>query len=79
MAARPRSTISLRAIPSAIQKLNRRLTELNKVESPKVGDDINGMAMLIANEINSTLDDVFQFSSSTILRTSPIVMSRRAS
>jgi hypothetical protein len=59
MAARPRSTISLRAIPSAIQKLNRRLTELNEVESPKAGDDINGMAMLIANEINATLDDVF--------------------
>ena len=55
----PRSTISLRAIPSAIQKLNRRITELKAIENPKVGDDISDMAARIANKINATLDEVF--------------------
>jgi uncharacterized protein (TIGR02391 family) len=56
---RPRSTISLRAIPSAIEKLKRRLAELNEGEPPTIGDDISGMAKRMANKINATLDEVF--------------------
>jgi hypothetical protein len=59
MAALPRSNISLGKIPSAIQKLNRRLTELRTEPKPHPGEDINLAGTLIANKINATLDEVF--------------------
>jgi uncharacterized protein (TIGR02391 family) len=54
-----RSNISFGAIPSALQKLNRRLTELNEVGTPEPKDDIFHMSKLIADKVNATLDDVF--------------------
>jgi uncharacterized protein (TIGR02391 family) len=54
-----RSSISLGAIPSALNKLNRRLTELNEVGTPEFKDDISHMSKLIADKVNATLDDVF--------------------
>ena len=59
MATLPRSNISHGKIPSAIQKLNRRLTELRTASTPHPGEDINHAGTLIANKINATLDEVF--------------------
>jgi uncharacterized protein (TIGR02391 family) len=56
---RPRANISRAAIPSAIRKLTRRLSELLELEAPKPHADISGMATLIANKINATIDEVF--------------------
>lgn len=59
MVERPRSKISLQAIPSALRKLNRRLDEFRALNIPGPQEDLTGLAMQIANKVNDTLDDVF--------------------
>ena len=54
-----RSNISFGAIPSALQKLNRRLTELNELGTLEPKDDISHTSKLIADKVNATLDEVF--------------------
>jgi uncharacterized protein (TIGR02391 family) len=56
----PRATISLSAIPLALQKLNRRLGELEGEKVLEEGKtDIPGLITLMTNKINATIDDVF--------------------
>jgi hypothetical protein len=55
----PRADISLGKIPSAVAKLERRLRELAEVRPPNEGDDIFGSALLIANKVNATVEDIF--------------------
>jgi hypothetical protein len=46
-------------IPSGIRKLSKRLNELREIGSIDPDDDRAGMALILANEINATVDDVF--------------------
>src|SRR5260221_804702 len=54
----PRAYIALADIPSAIRKLTRRLTELRELV-PEPDADLFGIARVVANRVNATLDEVF--------------------
>jgi uncharacterized protein (TIGR02391 family) len=55
----PRAAIPLGKIPAAIVKLERRLQELAEIQPPDEGDDTVGSALLIANKVNATVEDIF--------------------
>jgi uncharacterized protein (TIGR02391 family) len=65
MALRPRAKISPAAIPSAVEKLSRRLRELRELDLQEIEPDtyeeidLSGMAKIQADKINATIDDVF--------------------
>jgi uncharacterized protein (TIGR02391 family) len=56
---RPRAYILLAAIPNALRKLTRRLDELRSLEEPKPDTDFMGLSTLIADKINTTIEEVF--------------------
>jgi uncharacterized protein Ymh len=56
---RPRAYILLAAIPNALSKLTRRLDELRSLEEPKSDTDFMGLSRLIADKINTTIEEVF--------------------
>jgi hypothetical protein len=56
---RPRAYISLAEIPTALRKLTRRLDELRNLEGPKPDTDFVGLSRLIADRINTTIEEVF--------------------
>jgi uncharacterized protein (TIGR02391 family) len=56
---RPRADLALSVVPAAIRKLERRLDELKQIRPPNEGDDVYGIASVIAIKINGTLDEVF--------------------
>lgn len=55
----PRADIPFGKIPSAIAKLERRLQEVAEIRPPNEGDDTFGSALLIANKVNATVEDIF--------------------
>src|SRR5262249_52891961 len=55
---RPRAYIALADIPSAIRKLTRRLDDLRDLE-PGFDSDHLGTARVIANKVNTTIEEVF--------------------
>ena len=54
----PRVYISLAEIPSAIRKLTRRLNEF-KEQAPGPDADFSGIARVLANKANATIEEVF--------------------
>ena len=48
----PRANVALADIPSAIQKLTRRLNELKGLR-PEPNADLLGIAKLVANKVNA--------------------------
>jgi uncharacterized protein (TIGR02391 family) len=54
----PRAYIALADIPSAIRKLTRRLDELKGL-APPPDADLLGIAKVVANKVNTTVDEVF--------------------
>jgi uncharacterized protein (TIGR02391 family) len=54
----PRAYIALADIPSAIRKLTRRLDELKGL-APQPDADLLGIAKVVANKVNTTIDEVF--------------------
>jgi hypothetical protein len=56
---RPRANVPLSAIPSALRKLKRRLEEIEALPTPMERTDIAGVAHVLANKVNATIDDVF--------------------
>jgi uncharacterized protein (TIGR02391 family) len=59
MAKLPRADVSIALIPSSIRKLTKRLEETRKITALEPEGDRYGMASIIANKINATIDDVF--------------------
>ena len=55
----PRADIPLSKIPPAIAKLERRLQEIAEARLPNEGEDTFGSALLIANKVNATVEDIF--------------------
>jgi uncharacterized protein (TIGR02391 family) len=55
----PRADVLLSKVPSAIAKLERRIQELTASQPPNDGDDISGSALLIANKVNATIEEIF--------------------
>jgi uncharacterized protein (TIGR02391 family) len=56
---RPRANIPLTDIPLAIRKLTRRLNELRELTAPEPDADVSGMARVLANKVNATIEEVF--------------------
>jgi hypothetical protein len=56
---RPRAYISLAEIPTALHKLTRRLDELRNLQEPNPDTDFVGLSRLIADRINTTIEEVF--------------------
>jgi uncharacterized protein (TIGR02391 family) len=56
---RRRAYIAPSDIPSAIRKLTRRLNELKNLEEPAPDADFLGLSRLIADRINTTVEEVF--------------------
>lgn len=54
----PRANVALANIPSAIRKLTRRLNELKEL-APERDADLSGIARVVANKVNATIDEVF--------------------
>jgi len=55
-----RAVISLAAIPAAIAKLERRLSEVSKTPPLASDTDTYGYADRVAARVNATIDDVFE-------------------
>jgi uncharacterized protein (TIGR02391 family) len=58
MPPRPRATVSVGSIPTAIKKLQRRLSELEAVTT-NLRIDLFGDAQRLVNAANATVDEVF--------------------
>jgi uncharacterized protein (TIGR02391 family) len=56
--ARPRAYIALANIPSGIRKLSRRVDELKELAVTR-DSDLLGIAKVVANKANATIEDVF--------------------
>jgi hypothetical protein len=53
-----RAVLSLGSIPAAVRKLRRRLEELRDISSLEHESDLGGLALILANKMNATIDDV---------------------